>query len=145
MKRASFFLALICLALFSFGHVYGQGGSMYLYNVTGLSVGTLDSIECGQPVEFQIGLSNPGGDFTINGSANGFRVYSPDGANWTPSFYIDTTYIQFPSPDTKYDTTWYGKWLNTGLTPPLVWKGADPQIYDGGLFVVTYDNCLIFQ
>ena len=139
MKRASFFLALICLALFSFGHVYGQGGSMYLYNVTGLSVGTLDSIECGQPVEFQIGLSNPGGDFTINGSANGFRVYSPDGANWTPSFYIDTTYIQFPSPDTKYDTTWYGKWLNTGLTPPLVWKGADPQIYDGGLFVVTYD------
>jgi hypothetical protein len=138
MKRASFFLALICLALFSFGQVYGQGGSISLNNVDGLSTGQTDKIECGNPVTFFFRIENPGTDAGIAGIANGFRVYSPDGATWTPWLKIDTN-VSFLGV-TTYDSTYYGKWLDAGLTAPLVWKGSDPQVFDGGLFINTFSE-----
>jgi len=46
------------------------------------SVGYPDTIICGQPVDFHIYVSNP--NHFVNEMSNGFRVYSPDGAEWEP-------------------------------------------------------------
>jgi hypothetical protein len=141
MKRASFFFAFICLALLSFGQVYGQNGAVSLSSVDGLSVGQIDKIECGQPVTFYIRAEVPAGDATIFGVANGFKIYSPDGATWDPWLKVDTNIIVFPPPETtEYDTTYYGEWLDSGLPTGLVWKGADPQVLDGGIFVNTFSE-----
>jgi hypothetical protein len=58
---------------------------------------------------------------TYIGSANGFRIYSPDSAEWVPA-------------------TPYGEFLNDYLPDGLVWQGSAPhwQIYDGGLFVKVF-------
>jgi hypothetical protein len=139
MKRASFLFVLICLALFSFGQVYGQSAAISLSSVTGLSPTTTDKIECGQAVTFFMRLENTTAN-AFAGSANGFRVYSPDGATWTPSFYVDTQIVLFPPPATTTLTTiFYGRWLNSGLPAGInSWKGPDPQVYDGGLFINAF-------
>jgi hypothetical protein len=141
MKRASFFLALICLALFSFGQVYGQA-AISISSVDGLSVGQTDKIECGQPVEFFFRLENNTSDL-FAGSANGFRIYSPNGATWSPWFRVDTVLTNcFPLPcDTSIDTLYYGTWLDTGLPAGIdSWKGTGTQVYDGGLFVNSFSE-----
>ena len=109
-------------------------------SISGFLPGSTTEFECGQPIEFFFRLTNPGA--TVNGSANGFRIYSPDGATWSPGIFVDTVYVQFPTPSTSYDTTLYGEFIN----PPeysggnLVWIGQDPQIYDGGIFVNFYSD-----
>jgi hypothetical protein len=139
MKRLSFFFAFICLALFSFGQVQGQ--TISLNNVDGLSFGHLDKIECGQPVVFYFKVDNLGAN-SFAGSANGFRIYSPNGATWSPGFTVDTLISGcFPPPcETTIDTVWYGEFLDSGLPPGMVWKGADPQVYDGGLFINSFSE-----
>jgi hypothetical protein len=99
---------------------------MTLTNVLGTSFGNPDKIECGQQVEFQFRIENPG--FGILGIANGFRVYSPDGATWTPWLKVDTNIFTFPPPGgTNYDTTIYGEYLNSGMPAGLVWAAPAPN------------------
>jgi len=73
------------LLLLAVGPAFGQ--SISLDHVDGLvdpsSVGTQ------RVIRFYLRVSNPG-DVPFDGIANGFRVYSPDGATWFSTFH-DTT------------------------------------------------------
>ena len=114
----------------------GQVGGISLDHVDGeISSGTLMS---GVPIVFHLRITQdfPG---TVDGSSNGFEIYSPDGAQWQPHFYADTTIGHFPIPfDTVIDSTYYGRWVDPPALAPLVWNGSDPQIYDGGIFVQNF-------
>ena len=94
-------------------------------------------LQYNQPIAFYFRITNQS-THDIFGSANGFRIYSPDGATWYPGIgHIDTIYCDpFPCPGGYvFDTVFYGDFLNSALPGPLVWKGSSPQIYDGGIFV----------
>lgn len=62
----------------------GQTGSISLDHVDGI-MGT-DSIAAFEPITFYLRVTNNLG-VPIGGWANGFRVYSPDGAIWSPITY----------------------------------------------------------
>ena len=104
--------------------------SVRLDSVEGLVNGRLP---INRPIAFRFRYTN-NTDHTMISSANGFRVYSPDGATWQPGLFIEA-YFGFPLVETVYDTSYYGEWDNSTLIPPLVWKGPDPQVFDYGLFV----------
>lgn len=76
MKR----LTIICLLLFAASGLNAQS-SVTLDHTDGL-VGK-DSIGSDQVISFHMRLTNKSGR-AIAGSTNGFRIYSPDGAQWTP-------------------------------------------------------------
>ncbi len=50
-------------------------------SLSGPGVWPGDTIQCGLPVTFNVRMNNTTGD-PIHGSTNGFRLYSPDGAEW---------------------------------------------------------------
>ena len=62
--------------------------SLSLDHVDGLVSGTTDQLETGTPITFHIRMT--AGDDNIAGLTNGFRVYSPNGAEWT-TVTADTT------------------------------------------------------
>ncbi len=103
MKRIAFFLT--SLLVLSFGLANGQGGSVSIQNVVG-AFGAQDTVQAGVPIVFEIRFTNNTGDF-IAGGTNGFRVYSPDGATWTPISMTETGAInKFPfflDPNTMWD------------------------------------------
>lgn len=81
----------------SFGHIPTWGGQ-YCYmivegtsppeggitaSLSGPGAGPENTINCNQPVTFNINLDNSTGEF-IWGMTNGYRMYSPDGATWLP-------------------------------------------------------------
>jgi hypothetical protein len=142
MKRISWrsFIAVLAVLLTVLAAPSTHGQEITIDSISGYLPGSTTEFECGQPIEFVFRLTNAGA--TVNGAANGFRVYSPDGATWSPGVFVDTNIVLFPSPSTTYDTTLYGAWVD----PPeyagggLVWKGADPQIFDGGIFVNYYSD-----
>ena len=135
MKRLLRTLSLALLCLLFFGSAHSQT-SIGLDNVTGLVGGTIPT---NAEVTFYLRLSNQSGA-TVNGSSNGFRVYSPNGAIWTPHTYYDSTFITFPTPSTTIDTVLYGRFIDPAGFPGLAWFGADPQIYDGGIFINTFSG-----
>ncbi|MBU8934825.1 MAG: T9SS type A sorting domain-containing protein [candidate division Zixibacteria bacterium] len=51
--------------------------------LSGPGAGPGNTINCNQPVTFNINLDNTTGEF-IQGMTNGYRIYSPDGATWQP-------------------------------------------------------------
>lgn len=71
--------------------------SITLDSVDGLWPGTTDIIEVDEPITFYLRITN---DSTYNfyGIANGFRVYSPDGAQWSGTV-ADTLPIDFGGGD----------------------------------------------
>jgi len=88
MKRTLFIIAFAVIVL-SFGLAYGQDTELILDHTDGLfnwgaGPGPIgDTIATGQAVNFYIRWNNNLGDYIV-GSSNGFRVYSDDGAEWTP-------------------------------------------------------------
>ena len=79
-------VALVTIFLLSFGASYGQDYELILDHVDGLVSGETDILEVGTEITFHIRFTNPGSpnEANITGSSNAFRVYSPDGATWTP-------------------------------------------------------------
>jgi hypothetical protein len=74
--KAKFLVLLLPLIVFASGAVFATG--LTLDHVDGLYA--TDTIQVGQPVTFWIRITN--GDTAHGGITNGFRVYSPDGAEW---------------------------------------------------------------
>jgi hypothetical protein len=72
--------------------------------------------------------------------ATGFKLYSPDGATWSPHIYVDTTIDFFGN--TLVDSTYYGAWWNSPEIAPFVWTGpcTTSVVYDGGWFVNTFSG-----
>ena len=68
------------------GVVFGQA-QVSLDQVDGL-IG-INTLGTGHDIRFHIRYTNNTG-YTVAGSTNGFRVYSPDGAQWTPITYAAT-------------------------------------------------------
>ena len=142
MKLAACFLLAL---LFAMPSVQAQVDGITLDNVVGLYQGNNAEVECGVPVKFNLRITNITGgvaNFTATGIANGFEIYSPNGATWTPDFSVDTTIVLFPPPaSTTLDTILYGRFINpTEGGAGLVWNGADPQIFDGGLFINFFSD-----
>jgi hypothetical protein len=140
IKIAAYFLLAL---IFAAPAAFAVDG-VTLENVVGLHSGTTDQLDCGVAVQFFLRVSNDTGgpaDYTIDGIANGFRLYSPNGATWTPGLFVDTSIINFPPPgSTTYDTTFYGRWVPPA-TAGLVWENpgtGETPIFDGGLFVNTF-------
>ena len=87
MKRTSFIIAFAVIVL-SFGLAYGQDTELILDHTDGVfAYGTPgpigDTVETDVTIKFYIRFVNNLGEY-ITGSSNGFRVYSPDGAEWNP-------------------------------------------------------------
>jgi len=78
-------LIATALTMLLIGQAHGQ--SISVDHVDGLVGGS--SIGTGSAVVFHLRLSNPS-DISFDGLANGFRVYSPDGATWSAT-HLDTT------------------------------------------------------
>ncbi|MFH1688094.1 MAG: hypothetical protein ABIE70_11325 [bacterium] len=76
---AAFFIPLIVvLATFSASHAQNAVSLDHVDGLTGDG-----KLRTSQPLVFHIRLTNGTGQ-AIGGSTNGFRVYSPDGAAWSP-------------------------------------------------------------
>ena len=126
----------LLLVVFLAGGIGAQEMRISLERVDTLIDGQLP---CNFPITFYFRIANTS-THDFHGSANGFRIYSPDGATWSPGFSVDSIPCDpFPC-DSGYisDTTWYGEFIDSTLPNGLMWKGTDPQIYDGGLFVNTF-------
>ena len=64
-------------------------------------------------------------------STNAFALYSPDSAAWSPGVFVDTLVEGFPPPpQTSYDTTYYGKWINPQNLGHWRWVRGEETIYD---------------
>ena len=80
MKRFAIFCGLFLTVFVS--QLIGAGnGSITLDHVDGLAPTGYPGIMTDEPVTFYLRLTNDIGHRIISIS-NGFRVYSPDGANW---------------------------------------------------------------
>ncbi|MBU8932996.1 MAG: dockerin type I repeat-containing protein [candidate division Zixibacteria bacterium] len=106
--------------LVSIGSHYPQWDGPHCFEIDERPQGpteiTLDHVEglnpmgrivAGQDIKFVFAGSNNSG-FPINGSSNGFRIYSPDGASWAPA-YGDTSGMDADWFPTFYDL---GFWID---------------------------------
>ncbi len=82
-----FILAAVMVILFPLGGVAFGQAQVSLDQVDGLV--DINTLGTGHDIRFHIRFTNNTG-YTVAGSTNGFRIYSPDGARWTPLEY-DTT------------------------------------------------------
>ncbi len=99
--------------------------SISLDHVSGLN--NQGQIPTGQPIEYFFRLTSPDWLAAAEGIANGYVLYSPDGATWVPHIFSDTTVVPFPPPgETTIDVHYYGNWIN---------EYSGIQIWDGGPFV----------
>ena len=119
---------VVCVAALT-ATVFGQETSVTLDQVDGV---TDDKMRVEQPITFNLRLKNTSSD-TFLGVINSFRLYSPDGATWQPGFSLRTS--ECTKPPCLIDTIWYGKFIDPAGRVPLVWKGQDPQMFDGQLRV----------
>ena len=92
---------------------FAQNGVVTIDQIDGLWGTSTDSLKCGQNIVFHFRLTNDIGTGS-DGTANGFTIFSPNGAVWQPRMYVDTTIKLFPPPaDTMIDTSYYGRWYDT--------------------------------
>ena len=91
MKRLVFLAIIVFLAISVIStnqSVFGQNSAIYLSKVeTGYGVST-DTVGSDRKIVWTMAMRNNSGG-VINGHQNGFRIYSPSGASWTPPV-IDT-------------------------------------------------------
>ena len=106
----------LTLLLLACGIVFAQG-QVTLDQVDGL-IG-INTIGTGHDIRFHLRYTNNTG-FMVAGSTNGLRVYSPDGAVWTPITY-DTTGAVGPA---EYDQQYFNTFSVTG-------SGADTVGFGG--------------
>ena len=107
-----------------------QEASVSITSVQHLWRGELTTFDPGTEFHFRI-VNNSVNNFRY--STNGFRIYSPDSATWTPGFFIDTGLIcDFIPNCTIFDTTFYGKYQDYGLPQGMArwypWRGS-PGVY----------------
>ena len=88
--KAKYLVLLLPLLMFASGSVFGQAFSVD--NVVGLY--NTDTLKATDQVVFYLRMSNLDSGKNVAGIANGWRVYSPDGATWTQTT-IDTVYHGF--------------------------------------------------
>ena len=110
------------------GNGQGPGEQVTLDSVDGLYA--IDSVQTGVPITFYIRLTNNTGN-TITGFTHAFRVYSPDGAQWTSTtgdttgtvgpahFDLVFTLVDFSVTGSGADTVGFGgaKISGPGLLP----------------------------
>lgn len=82
-----FILAASAAVFFLLGATAFGQAQISVDHVDGL-VG-INTLGTGQDIRFHIRYSNQTG-YAVTGATNGFRVYSPDGAQWTPLAYVNT-------------------------------------------------------
>ena len=128
MKRLSFLIAFASLMLFSFGLAHAAT-EVTLDNMTGLYAG--DSVKMGESVRWEFRLTyTPGDGSAIEGSTNGFEVYTHLGGTYTDNFTAIT-----------YDTFSWGWPSIFDLTGGLIFNpfsidgvGADTIGFGGAKF-----------
>ncbi len=145
MKRIAFILT--SLLVLSFGFAYGQS-DISVDHVDGLASPT--QVAAGQTVTFHIRYTQ-NGPAAVTGSTNGFKVYSPDGAVFSPITYAETGAITpdmydggtfltpFSIDGIGADTIGYGgfKLFKPGLEPGFdeivltISTSVEPNTYDG--------------
>lgn len=82
MRRLLLNFSIVAILIFTFGLANAQTiGSMYISNLVGET--STDTLGVGQVIEWTINLNNIGSE-QLSASNNGFRVFSPNGATWTP-------------------------------------------------------------
>ncbi|MCK4632573.1 MAG: hypothetical protein KAT79_04840, partial [candidate division Zixibacteria bacterium] len=121
--KMKLFATLAILMLLSFGTASGQTDyQLAVDSVDGLLEGEWGKIETGVPVTFYIKWINPGApnEAKMKGYSNGFQVYSPDGATWTPITWLPMFFMEPWPPHTDV------------LYPGWEW------LYDGGLNMNPY-------
>lgn len=80
-------IAIVALALFAGGSALAQGnGAFSVESVTGSYSG--NRLGTQEPITFFIRMNNTTGR-TIQGAANGFQIYSSDGAQWDTTIGTD--------------------------------------------------------
>jgi hypothetical protein len=124
MKRTSFVLALAALVL-SFGLAQGQTG-LTLDNVEGNfhyggSVPVGDTVKTNSPIKFNIRWTQNVGA-NVTGGTNGFRMYSTDGAVWSPMEHIP----YFDGGIFEYVVLYFGN-----MSDPRDWD----QLWNDNIFV----------
>ena len=72
-----------------------------------------NKVPVGREISIYIRITNTFPD-TIRQIANGFRIYSPDGAVWYPHPFIDSSIAI--TGEWLYDTTFYGTWTDSAST-----------------------------
>ncbi len=78
LRRRLGFLVLITTIISS---AVSQSAEVYLQSVEGQWPSGQNKLCIDNPIRFYIGFNNTNDQF-VRGFANGFRLYSPDGANW---------------------------------------------------------------
>ncbi len=84
--KVKLIIAALSLMAFLAGSAFTQHGVVSVEEVTGLW--NTDSVKTNEEIRFLLRVTNNTGEI-ITGVANGFRVYSPDGAEWATT--IDDT------------------------------------------------------
>jgi len=113
MKLKLLVVTLAALAL-SFGLAQAQDDySLTLDHVDGLYNENPSELETDVPITFHIRFTNPDSpnEANIKGSSNAFRVYSPDGAEWTPitwAPYYDMVNYEWVLPFENWDMVYNG-------------------------------------
>lgn len=83
MKKFAVITILVSLCTVPGGSlVFAQGGEVTLDHVDGLYA--QDTLQTGVSITFYIRITNNVGGY-VTGMTNGFRIFSPDGATWTPA------------------------------------------------------------
>lgn len=115
MRRFSLIFVLTLILALSFGLANAQSlGAIYISNVTG-SI-SADTLGVGQEIAWEMTLHNANSEEMV-ASNNGFRVFSPDGATWTP-IEIDTAgYSAYIDAFGAGNTFLYNAAGNTGSGP----------------------------
>ena len=84
------------IALFS-GSAVAQTAIVSLDHVDGVHADDATKLKAGEQITIYIRTENLTGHDGMCPSS-GFKLYSPDGATWSPHIYVDTNIIPIPPP-----------------------------------------------
>ena len=148
MKRIVFLATFVFVALTlltSNQSAFGQNSAIYLSKVeTGYGLST-DTVGSGRKIVWTMAMRNNSGQ-TLIGHTNGFRIYSPSGASWTPPV-IDTLDIALTTGSgwgTRMDGGTYLEHYTTGSAADTVaigsfaiWGPGFEDGFDADAFTIT--------
>lgn len=148
MKRLVFLAIIVFLAISvisSNQSAFGQSSAIYLSKVeTGYGTST-DFVGSGRKIVWTMAMRNNSGQ-TLIGHTNGFRIYSPSGASWTPPV-IDTLDIALTTGSgwgTRMDGGMFYKHFTTGSAADTVaigsfaiWGPGFEDGFDADAFTIT--------
>lgn len=124
---------------------FGQNSAIYLSDIESGFGMSFDSVSTGRKIVWTMAMRNNSGQ-TLIGHTNGFRIYSPSGASWTPPV-IDTLDIALTTGSgwgTRMDGGMFYKHFTTGSAADTVaigsfaiWGPGFEDGFDAETFTIT--------